>query len=67
MDSPADLTPAPRPARTLDDLEKWLSAPWPGSRQTAWLFVYYLVILVSLLLIYGRGDFETAPFVYQGF
>ena len=41
--------------------------PCAGSRQTALLFVYYLAILVSLLLIYGRGDFTTAPFVYQGF
>ena len=51
----------------LDDLEKRLFSPWRGSRQTVLLFLYYLTILISLLLIYGRGDFETAPFVYQGF
>ncbi len=31
------------------------------------LFLYYLGIIIALLLIYGRGDFKTAPFVYQGF
>ena len=51
----------------LDDLEKRLATPLRGSRQTVLLFLYYLAILVSLLLIYGRGDFTTAPFVYQGF
>ena len=31
------------------------------------LYLYYLAVIVALLLIYGRGDFTTAPFVYQGF
>lgn len=31
------------------------------------LAVYYLAILIGLLLLYGRGDFSTPPFVYQGF
>ena len=38
----------------------------PSLRATA-LFLYYLGIIIALLLIYGRGDFTTAPFVYQGF
>ena len=37
---------------------------WPRSVA---LYLYYLGIIVALLLIYGRGDFTTAPFVYQGF
>src|SRR5262249_11204276 len=28
--------------------------------------VYYLAILIGLLLIYGKGDFSTPPFIYQG-
>ena len=31
------------------------------------LTVYYLAILLGLVLLYGRGDFSTPPFVYQGF
>jgi hypothetical protein len=31
------------------------------------LTAYYLAILVGLVLLYGRGDFSTPPFVYQGF
>jgi hypothetical protein len=31
------------------------------------LILYYLAILVALIAIYGRGDFSTPPFVYQGF
>ena len=64
MDTP------PLPSRTswnLEDLEKLLFPALRGRQQTAVLFLYYLVVLVALLLIYGRGDFETAPFVYQGF
>ena len=51
----------------LADLEKQVFAPRHGKWRVTLLFLYYLTILVSLLLIYGRGDFETAPFVYQGF
>jgi hypothetical protein len=29
--------------------------------------IYYLAILVGLLLIYGKGDFSTPSFIYQGF
>jgi hypothetical protein len=31
------------------------------------LTLYYLGILAGLILLYGRGDFSTPPFVYQGF
>jgi hypothetical protein len=31
------------------------------------LALYYLAILVTLIIMYGRGDFSTPPFVYQGF
>jgi hypothetical protein len=35
--------------------------------RTAALTVYYLAILVGLLVLYGRGDFSTPSFIYQGF
>jgi D-Ala-teichoic acid biosynthesis protein len=31
------------------------------------LTIYYLAILAGLILLYGKGDFSTPPFVYQGF
>jgi hypothetical protein len=40
------------------------AAPWVRS---AALVLYYLAILVGLLLLYGRGDFSTPSFIYQGF
>ena len=48
-------------------LENLLFPQWHGWPRYLALYVYYLGIIVALLLIYGRGDFTTAPFVYQGF
>ena len=31
------------------------------------LVLYYLAIILTLVLMYGRGDFSTPPFVYQEF
>ena len=31
------------------------------------LTVYYIAIIVALILLYGRGDLATPPFVYQDF
>lgn len=31
------------------------------------LFLYYTFIIFTLILMYGRGDFSTPPFVYQEF
>jgi len=31
------------------------------------LVLYYLAIVLALIVMYGRGDFSTPPFVYQGF
>ena len=31
------------------------------------LTLYYFAIIAGLLVIYGRGDFSTPSFVYQGF
>lgn len=38
----------------------------PTLRFVALLF-YYLAIIAGLIALYGRGDFSTPPFVYQGF
>lgn len=31
------------------------------------LILYYFAVIVALILMYGRGDFSTPVFVYQGF
>ena len=31
------------------------------------LTLYYLAIIVGLILMYGKGDFSTPKFIYQGF
>jgi hypothetical protein len=38
----------------------------PRLRFTA-LTLYYLAIIAGLIVLYGRGDFSTPSFVYQGF
>ena len=45
--------------------ERWLEAH-PRARVTL-LTLYYLGIIGALVLLYGRGDFATPPFVYQDF
>ncbi len=29
--------------------------------------IYYLAIIAALIAMYGKGDFSTPPFIYQGF
>jgi len=36
-------------------------------RDRVLLVLYYLAVVVALILMYGRGDFSTPAFVYQGF
>jgi hypothetical protein len=31
------------------------------------LILYYLAVILILIVMYGRGDFRTPPFVYQNF
>ncbi|HEY2143367.1 MAG TPA: teichoic acid D-Ala incorporation-associated protein DltX [Candidatus Udaeobacter sp.] len=31
------------------------------------LVLYYLAVILALIAMYGRGDFSTPAFVYQGF
>lgn len=61
MKSQKPLQPAIR------SLESFLRLPGRPRIRAIVCFLYYLVIIVALLWIYGRGDFVTAPFVYQGF
>jgi hypothetical protein len=43
----------------------WLQMhPWLWR---AVLVIYYLGVVAGLILLYGRGDFSTPPFVYQAF
>ena len=46
-------------------LLSWLEAH-PRTR-VGLLSFYYIAIIIGLLLLYGRGDFSTPSFVYQGF
>ncbi len=47
--------------------EPVLIVPLRGWPRAVGLFLYYLAILLALLVIYGRGDFATEKFIYQGF
>jgi hypothetical protein len=38
-----------------------------SGRDRVLLVLYYFAVVVALILMYGRGDFSTPPFVYQGF
>ncbi len=31
------------------------------------LTLYYLAIILGLIIMYGKGDFSTPSFIYQGF
>ena len=46
-------------------LDTWKRAH-PRTRVIA-LTLYYLAIIAGLIALYGRGDFSTPGFVYQGF
>ena len=64
MNAPAPASEAKPAVRSL---ESFIHLPGGPALRTVVCFLYDLVIIVALLLIYGRGDFVTAPFVYQGF
>ena len=44
---------------------KWLERHPTVHR--ALLIIYYHGVILALIAMYGRGDFHTPPFVYQGF
>ena len=71
MDAPVNSIPTAHPPRKPSGvdhrLEDLLFPALLGWKRSVALFLYYLLIIIALLLIYGRGDFTTAPFIYQGF
>ena len=71
MDTPASSPPAASPPRKPSGvdhrLEDLMFPALHGWKRAVTLFVYYLAVIVALMIIYGRGDFTTAPFIYQGF
>ncbi len=43
---------------------------WLETHPLLWravLILYYLGVIAGLIVMYGRGDFSTPPFVYQAF
>ncbi len=59
--------PSPGSAGADHRLETWLFPELDGWQRSVALYLYYLAVVIALLVIYGWGDFTTAPFVYQGF
>jgi hypothetical protein len=51
-------------ARSMPLFATLAANPW---LRGAALTLYYLAILLGLLVMYGRGDFSTPSFIYQGF
>jgi D-Ala-teichoic acid biosynthesis protein len=49
----------------MEFIKRWLETH-PRTRLAA-LTLYYFAIIAALILLYGRGDFSTPPFVYQDF
>jgi hypothetical protein len=39
----------------------------PGRPRVFWLTVYYLVVIIAVIYLHGRGGLETPSFIYQGF
>ena len=65
--SPAAAQPSRKPSGVDHRLEDLLFPPLHGWKRSVVLFLYYLAVIIGLMVIYGRGDFSTAPFIYQGF
>jgi hypothetical protein len=43
---------------------------WAEAHPRLWralLILYYLAVITALIIMYGKGDFSTPPFVYQAF
>ena len=57
---------SPPPCATMWNALRQRIEEKPGL-QTLLRTLYYLAILLGLFALYGRGDFSTPAFVYQGF
>ncbi|MBI2853993.1 MAG: teichoic acid D-Ala incorporation-associated protein DltX [Chloroflexi bacterium] len=47
-----------------NSLGRMIANPW---LRMAFMTLFYLGILTGLILLYGKGDFSTPSFIYQGF
>jgi hypothetical protein len=51
--------------------ERWTNSAATLARsptiRVAVLMLYYLSVLAALLFLYARGQFQSPPFIYQGF
>jgi hypothetical protein len=51
--------------------ERWTNSAATLARspavRVAVLTLYYLSVLAALLILQGRGQFKSPPFIYQGF
>lgn len=45
-----------------------IKATQAGNVVMVWIVsLYYIAIILGLILLYGKGDFSTPGFIYQGF
>jgi len=59
QDVPATSGPETEPALVRIFGRGWV--------RTVWLTLYYVAIIFGLIVLYGKGDFSTPKFIYQGF
>jgi hypothetical protein len=50
--------------RWFDPIRTFFANPWVRG---ILLMLYYLAIILGLIMLYGKGDFSTPKFIYQGF
>jgi hypothetical protein len=53
----------------IDQTSTALVAWWrgKGTPRIIGLCIYYAAVILGLILLYGKGDFSTPGFIYQGF
>ncbi len=52
----------------MNQVQRWAGAiAANGLVRTIALTVFYLAIIAGLVWLYGKGDFSTPSFIYQGF
>lgn len=52
-------------------IKGWIRSITTSFRSPVWrvvlLTLYYVMIIAALVVLYGKGDFSSGGFVYQGF
>jgi hypothetical protein len=52
----------------INRLKKFFTALYNNPAwRVVFLTLYYLAIIAGLIIMYGRGNFTTPKFIYQGF